>query len=279
MNRALAWIAALAGASLLVYWVATNTEWTEVKIPLPPKGEAATNPFYAAQRFAEALGARTSWDRQLAVPATDAVIVVSAWHWDLTERRRYSLERWVESGGRLVVTGRLAGGEDEFERWSGITRTHRRRGVIARHVRVKSSPAAVSSQRSATARRRAGRRRAVRRVRRRSRDLPRDQAEGVVGPARRDGDAGRARGGRPWLGHGDQRLAFQRAESSGRRPRPPVRRRDGPAQGRRGALPFRRRPSVAARAAVDTRQPGRRASVSPRSRLACGGTAPGSVRS
>ena len=128
MNRALAWIVALAGASLLVYWVATNTEWTEVKIPLPPKGEAAMNPFYGAQRFAEALGARTSWDRQLAVPATDAVIVVSAWHWDLTERRRYSLERWVESGGRLVVTGRLAGGEDEFERWSGITRTHRRRG-------------------------------------------------------------------------------------------------------------------------------------------------------
>lgn len=132
MNRAFAWIAGLAGASVLVYWIATNTEWTEVKIPLPPKGEAAMNPFYAAQRFAEALGARTSWDRQLTVPPTDAVIVVSAWHWDLTERRRYSLERWVESGGRLVVTGRLAGGEDEFERWSGITRTHRRREPSSR---------------------------------------------------------------------------------------------------------------------------------------------------
>jgi hypothetical protein len=128
VNRTFAWIAGLAGASVLVYWVATNTEWTEVKIPLPPKGEAARNPFYAAQRFAEALGARTAWDRQLAVPAPNAVIVVSAWHWDLTERRRYSLERWVESGGRLVVTGRLAGGEDEFERWSGITRTHRKTG-------------------------------------------------------------------------------------------------------------------------------------------------------
>jgi len=128
VNKALAWIAGLAGASILVYWIATNTEWTEVKVPLPPKGEAAVNPFYAAQRFAEALGARTSWDRQLVVPPADAVIVVSAWHWNLTEQRRYSLERWVESGGRLVVTGRLAGGEDEFERWSGITRTHRRRG-------------------------------------------------------------------------------------------------------------------------------------------------------
>jgi hypothetical protein len=126
VNRALAWVGGLAVASLLVYWVAINTEWTEVKIPLPPKGEAALNPFYTAQRFAEALGARTSWDRQLVVPPTDAVIVVSAWHWDLTERRRYSLERWVESGGRMVVTGRLAGGEDEFERWSGISHAFRR---------------------------------------------------------------------------------------------------------------------------------------------------------
>ena len=128
MNRAFAWIAGLAGASVLVYWIASNTEWTEVKIPRPPKGEAATNPYYAAQRFAEALGARTFRDRQLAVPPADAVIVVSAWHWTLTERRRYSLERWVESGGRLVVAGRLAGGEDEFERWSGITRSQRKRG-------------------------------------------------------------------------------------------------------------------------------------------------------
>ena len=126
MNKALAWVGGLAVASLLVYWVARNTEWAEVKIPLPPKGEAAVNPFYAVQRFAEALGARTSWDRQLVVPPADAVIVVSAWHWDLTERRRYSLERWVESGGRMVVTGRLAGGQDEFERWSGIERTFRR---------------------------------------------------------------------------------------------------------------------------------------------------------
>jgi hypothetical protein len=128
VNRGVAWIAGLAGAAVIVYWIASSTEWTEVKIPLPPRGEAATNPYYAAQRFAEALGARTFRDRQLTVPPADAVIVVSAWHWTLTERRRYSFERWVESGGRLVVAGRLAGGEDEFERWSGITRTQRKRG-------------------------------------------------------------------------------------------------------------------------------------------------------
>jgi hypothetical protein len=92
---------------------------------MPPTGEAAENPFYAAGRFAEALGARSVRDRQLAVPGRDAVIVLAAWHWDLTESRRYALERWVESGGRLVVAGPLSGGADEFERWSGVVRKHR----------------------------------------------------------------------------------------------------------------------------------------------------------
>ena len=71
-------------------------------VPMPPTGEAAENP-YAAGRFAEA--GRTRTRDASAVPDRDAVIVLSAWHWDLTETRRYALERWVESGGRLVVAG------------------------------------------------------------------------------------------------------------------------------------------------------------------------------
>ena len=63
--------------SALVAWVASNTYWADIKVPMPPKGEALTNPFYAVQRFAEALGARTAWDRVLTVPPTDSVIVLS----------------------------------------------------------------------------------------------------------------------------------------------------------------------------------------------------------
>lgn len=122
----LSWSLGLIIVSALVYWIASNTEWVDVTVPMPPTGEAAANPFYAAGRFAEALGARSVRDRQLAVPGRDAVIVLSAWHWDLTESRRYALERWVESGGRLVVAGPLSGGSDEFERWSGVVRKHRR---------------------------------------------------------------------------------------------------------------------------------------------------------
>jgi hypothetical protein len=109
----------------LVAWVASNTSWEDTKVPMPLKGEARTNPFYVVQRFAEALGARTSAGHVLTLPGTDAVVVLSGWHWDLSSERRLSLEQWVESGGRLVVDDSFIGGEYEFELWSGIVRDYR----------------------------------------------------------------------------------------------------------------------------------------------------------
>jgi hypothetical protein len=122
----------------LVSWVASHTYWGDISIPAPPKGEALTNPFYAVQRFAEALGARTAWRRTLATPSSDSVIVVSAWHWNLTAGRREAFEQWVESGGRLVVDRTLAGGEDEFERWSGIVRQRLKADGAAEFVDTES---------------------------------------------------------------------------------------------------------------------------------------------
>jgi hypothetical protein len=117
----------LAGIALLVAWIAKNTYWDETTIPMPLRNEAATNPFYAAQRFVENLGATSSWDRfQRDVP-TNAVIVVSSWHWDLAAGRRSRMEKWVEGGGRLVIDSSLVGGEEAFESWSGITRRHPQR--------------------------------------------------------------------------------------------------------------------------------------------------------
>jgi hypothetical protein len=120
-------VACLIGLPLvaLIYWVARNTAWVDVKVPMPPRGEALTNPFYAAQRFAERLGARTTRDRVLSVPLPDSVIVLSNWHWSLGASRRDTLQQWVESGGRLVIEGSLTGGEDDFARWSGIEHTPR----------------------------------------------------------------------------------------------------------------------------------------------------------
>src|SRR5262245_30082572 len=92
---------------------------------MPLKGEAATNPFYAAQRFADALGSRNAWDRVFTTPSTDAVIVMSSWHWSLSSGRRDALKRWVESGGRLVVGSSLADGDGDFEHWTGIATDYR----------------------------------------------------------------------------------------------------------------------------------------------------------
>jgi len=115
---------AAAPLALLVMWIGKYTYWEDVKVPMPPKGEALVNPFYAAQRFTEALGATATWDRILTVPKTDAVMVISNWHWSLSRSRRVALEQWVEAGGRLVVDDQLLDPEDEFEHWSGIVRKY-----------------------------------------------------------------------------------------------------------------------------------------------------------
>jgi hypothetical protein len=107
---------------VLVVWIARHTDWDDTTVAMPAKGEAATNQFYAAQRFAEALGARTRRDHVLVLPPTTAVIVVSSWHWSLSHGRREALERWVAAGGRLVVDQTLIDSVAEFEDWSGITR-------------------------------------------------------------------------------------------------------------------------------------------------------------
>jgi hypothetical protein len=120
MRRGL--IPLVVGVALVILgvWIARNTEWTDVQLPTSLKGEAATDPFYAAERFARSLGARASWDRVLTVPPTTSVIVLSDWRWNLIESRRVALERWVESGGRLVVDAGLFSEGDVFEKWSGI---------------------------------------------------------------------------------------------------------------------------------------------------------------
>src|SRR6185503_8701588 len=121
MRRRVVAIAVAVPIVALIVWIATNTYWADMKVPMPPKGEALTNPFYAAQRFAENLGARTKWDHELSIPSHDAVLVLAGWHWSLTTSRRDAIERWAESGGRVVIIGSLVGGEDAFQQWSGIT--------------------------------------------------------------------------------------------------------------------------------------------------------------
>jgi hypothetical protein len=128
------WIALSAGIFLFLVvlgiWVARNTTWQSVDVPMPAKGEARTNPFYAAKRFAEALGATTSWEHALGSASGDAVLFLSNFHWSLIPSRRHELEHWVERGGRLVADADLLDNE-EFTRWSGITRELPKRPATA----------------------------------------------------------------------------------------------------------------------------------------------------
>jgi hypothetical protein len=115
----------IVAVAALGTWITRNTYWDDVKVPMPPKGEALVNPFYATQRFAETLGARTSWDRSLsATPPSNAVIVLSGWHWSIGRARRAALQQWVESGGRLVVDDNVIDPNGEFEEWSGIVQSY-----------------------------------------------------------------------------------------------------------------------------------------------------------
>jgi hypothetical protein len=108
--------------ALVVAWIASNTEWGEVTLPTPLRGDAATNPFYAAQKLVETLGATSERRESLGDTSTAAVVVLSTWGWDINASRRADVERWVEAGGRLVVDAALITGSDAFEQWSGIAR-------------------------------------------------------------------------------------------------------------------------------------------------------------
>jgi hypothetical protein len=105
-------------------WIARHTYWDERRVPLPWHGEALSNPFYAAQRFAAKLGARSLWDPLAATPPADAVMVLANWNWDLSRPRRERLQRWVEGGGRLVMDESVGRAGAAFERWSGIRTVH-----------------------------------------------------------------------------------------------------------------------------------------------------------
>jgi hypothetical protein len=119
----------LAVALVIAVWVARNTYWTEISVPTPLKGEALTNPFYAQQKLAQALGAQAEWSRGLSLPPTNGVVVAAAWNWDLTPERRSTVEHWVETGGRLVVDQSLIDHNNTFGKWSGLGRSSQARSV------------------------------------------------------------------------------------------------------------------------------------------------------
>jgi len=122
-SRVLLYAFVIVAIVAFVAWIARNTYWDDVNVPMPLRGDAASNPFYSVQHLAESLGARTDWRKALGEsPPTDAILALDHWNWSLIPRRREQLERWVEAGGRLVVDSSFVTGDGRFQAWSGLSR-------------------------------------------------------------------------------------------------------------------------------------------------------------
>lgn len=88
----------------LVAWLASCTEWAEVEVPTPPRGEAARNRHYAAQELLRRLGATVAKPANLSqLPPAGATLLLTSWHWDIFPERAQRLQQWVEAGGHLVI--------------------------------------------------------------------------------------------------------------------------------------------------------------------------------
>jgi hypothetical protein len=114
------WLVIGAALTALAVWIMRNTYWHEVTMPVSLRGEAARYKLYAAESLARQLGARVTRDTVFSASEPAAIIYLSGWTWDLGNVRRGQLERWVQSGGRLVVDNSVYIQKEVFQRWSGI---------------------------------------------------------------------------------------------------------------------------------------------------------------
>lgn len=88
----------------LVAWLASCTEWAEVEVPTPPRGEAARNRHYAVQELLRRVGATVAKPANLSqLPPAGATLLLTSWHWDIFPERAQRLRQWVEAGGHLVI--------------------------------------------------------------------------------------------------------------------------------------------------------------------------------
>ncbi|MEO8152511.1 MAG: DUF4350 domain-containing protein [Rhizobacter sp.] len=88
----------------IVAWLASCTEWVDVDVPLPARGEAAKNHLYATQQLVRRLGATVATPHDLSqLPPPRATLLLTSWYWDLFPERVQRLKSWVDSGGHLVI--------------------------------------------------------------------------------------------------------------------------------------------------------------------------------
>lgn len=97
---------ALAALGLVAaaVWFVQCTEWVDVVVKQPPRGDAATDRHHVLKQIVRRLGVRvtapTNLDR---LPPPGATLLLDTLDWNLFPRREVALRQWVEGGGHLVL--------------------------------------------------------------------------------------------------------------------------------------------------------------------------------
>jgi hypothetical protein len=124
MNDRIRWLVRALVAALVVVlalWIQRSIEWVDVPVPVPPQGEAARDPFYAAKRLAERLGASVTTVRNFdQLPPPGATLILASPRWAMFPGREQALERWVRAGGHLVALQRAWSADAQAPAWVQI---------------------------------------------------------------------------------------------------------------------------------------------------------------
>jgi hypothetical protein len=105
-----------------VAWIAMHSYWTDITVATPPRGEAATDPYYGLEYLARELGSSARQIPSLRVlPPASGILYINNFRDDLLHDRIDALEPWVRSGGRLVIVGTNPWSSALLRSWSGIT--------------------------------------------------------------------------------------------------------------------------------------------------------------
>lgn len=106
-------------------WFFNNFEEVTEKVHTGYSGEARTNPWLAAQRLLERMGAKAATMRSIpelrTLPAS-ATLVLPARRHSLTQNLQQSILDWVEHGGQLIVESEPIGEPDPLLASLGVRR-------------------------------------------------------------------------------------------------------------------------------------------------------------
>ena len=106
-SRRAGWVASFGVVATLAALFFLSCEKRAIDIPRGYRGEAARNPYLAAQRLLERMGTPVRSVADLSgwrdLPPADATLIIPTARRTLSKARTLELIRWVESGGHLIV--------------------------------------------------------------------------------------------------------------------------------------------------------------------------------